>query len=265
MDGIAEEIPAVHEIDINVVGIEPGHWPGFNHGEPIPAVLKTSRPAGEIGTVNVKRVLAPEAGAEAVIRNTPMAHCGLFPAGSLWFLSRLPLLSRLGLLLGRMLLLGWLGRFLCGALLLLLGWLGLLLRSALLLLLRLSRLGRLSGMLLLLGWLRPLLRSMLLLLLLLLRWLGLLLLLLFWLLLFALFLGDARRDGKQEQNYRTENFSDLHVSRPRFQPICLQSEAQLRQTSSAWRVKQKEEPALNILVGLLVNFVAWDCWQLIPQ
>src|SRR5580704_12622444 len=179
MDGVTQEIPAVHEIDVNVVGIEPGHWPWFNHGEPIPAVLKTSRPAGEIGTVNVKRVLAPEAGAEALIRNTPMAACGLFPAGALWFLSGFLLLSRLGLLLGGMLLLlGWLG-LLCGTLLLLLGWLRLLLRSMLCLL----------------------------------RWLGLLLLLLFWLLLlFALFLRNGGRDGKQEQNCCTENFSYLHVS-----------------------------------------------------
>src|ERR1700730_9695290 len=98
MDGITQEIPPVHVVNVNAVGIEPTHRPRLNHVEPKTAVLKTSRPVGEFGTVHVKRVTTAKTGTKAVVRNTPMAGRRLCPAGPLLFLTPLRLLHLLGLL-----------------------------------------------------------------------------------------------------------------------------------------------------------------------
>src|SRR5580704_9963665 len=98
MDGITQEIPPVQVVNVNAVGIEPPHRPRLNHVEPKTAVLKTSRPVGEFGTVHMKRVATAKTGTKAVVRNTAMTARGLSPAGPLLFLTALRLLHRLGLL-----------------------------------------------------------------------------------------------------------------------------------------------------------------------
>jgi hypothetical protein len=83
VDWIAQEIPAVQVIDINVVGIEPSHWPRIDCVEPIAAVLKTARSVGELATVHVKRVAAAKIGTEARFRDAPVASRGLSSIGLL--------------------------------------------------------------------------------------------------------------------------------------------------------------------------------------
>src|SRR5580704_7826134 len=106
MDGITQEIPPVQVVNVNAVGIEPPHRPRLNHVEPKTAVLKTSRPVGEFGTVHVKGVATAKTGTELGFRNNPMARGRLgSPAGPLLLLRRLSLLLlALGLLrlLGRL-------------------------------------------------------------------------------------------------------------------------------------------------------------------
>ena len=184
MEGIAKEISTVQVINVNVVGIEPPHRPRANRGEPITAVLKTSRTAGEVGTVHVKHVLTAKTGTEAGIWNAPMTFRGLGSAGLLLRLSALRLLSRSSLLL-RLSALRLLSR---SGLLLRLSALRLLSRSSLLLRLSALRLSCRLSPLLLLGVLlcRP----------------SLLLALLWLLLLFVLSLRVRRCNdsGKQKQN-----------------------------------------------------------------
>ncbi len=96
MDGVAQEIALVDVVDVDFVSVEPPHRPRVKHVEPKAAVLKTSRPALEVGAVYVKPVLTPETGTEAVVRNAPMSSRGLCPVGLL--LSVLRLLCRLALL-----------------------------------------------------------------------------------------------------------------------------------------------------------------------
>ena len=172
MDWIAQEIPAVQVIDINVVGVEPSYWPRVDCVEPIAAVLKTSRPVGEFAAVHMERVARPKLEWKRASGMLPLASRGLCPIG---LLSALPLLCRpglfllrgalgllsgLGLLRGALRLLCWPG-LLRGALRLL-RWPGLL-RGAL----RLLRWpGLLRGVLLMLcrlGWLLLLLGLLLLL------------------------------------------------------------------------------------------------------
>ena len=185
MDGIAQEISPAQVVNVNAVSIEPPHWPKANHVEPITAVLKTSRPAGEFGTVYVKRVATAKTGLETSFRNVPMAACrGPCPAGLLLAPSLLRLLCRLRLLLALSLsrLLGWLGLLLALSLLRLSCWLGLwLVLTALLLLRRLSLLLVLS-MLLLLCRLS-------------------LLLVLLWLLLLPVFLPEGGNNGSGKQEH----------------------------------------------------------------
>ena len=83
MDGIAQEITPVDVVNVNVVSIEPPHRPRVKHVEPKAAVLKTSRPALEVGTVYVKPVLTAETGTEAVVRNAPVTSRGLCMVGLL--------------------------------------------------------------------------------------------------------------------------------------------------------------------------------------
>ena len=146
MDWIAQKIPAVQVVDINVVGIEPSHRPRIYCFEPITAVLKTARPVGELATVHVKRVAATKIGTEARFRNATAASPGL---SSIGLLSALPLLCRFGLSLlrGVLRLLRGLGlSLLCGVLRLLRG-LGLSLLCGVLRLLRGFGLSLLRGML----------------------------------------------------------------------------------------------------------------------
>jgi hypothetical protein len=133
MNGIAEKIPAVHIVDIDIVGIEPRYRPWVNHGKPVSTILKTPRPTGEVGAVHVKGVAAAKAGPKAVIGNASMAPTGRRSIGRLLMVGPLLLLrglSRLLLMVGPLLLLRGLSR-----LLLLLGPLLLLRRLSLLLLL----------------------------------------------------------------------------------------------------------------------------------
>src|ERR1700683_5628978 len=83
MEGIAQEIAPVQEVNVNGVRVEPAHWPRVNHVEPKTAVLKTSRPVGEFRTVHVKRVAAAKTCAELSFRNAPTASRGLSTAGDL--------------------------------------------------------------------------------------------------------------------------------------------------------------------------------------
>jgi hypothetical protein len=83
MDGIAEEIPPVHVVNVNSIGVEPRHRPRVNHSEPKSAVLKTSRSAGEIRTAHVERVAAAKTGAKAIVGNAPMARLCLYSVGRL--------------------------------------------------------------------------------------------------------------------------------------------------------------------------------------
>src|SRR5271165_1800871 len=202
MDRIAQKIPAIHVINVNVVGVEPCHRPGIDRVKPEAAILKAPRRALEISAVHAEGMRTAETGTKAVVRDTPVAPRGLCPVAGLLLLRRLALLlRRLALLLRR---LGLLLRVL--RLLRLNVWcrLGLLLLSVLLLL---SWLGLRSGFgflllsaLLLLSWLGLLRRFGLLLSALLLYWFGLLL----WLFLFlAFFLGADKRDGKQNQHCST--------------------------------------------------------------
>jgi len=200
MEGIAKEILTVQVVNVNVVSIEPPHRPRVNRGEPKTTVLKTSRPADEIGPVYVKHVLTAKTGTEAVVWNAPMTSRGLRSVGLLLPLSALRLLSRSSLLL----LLSALRLLSRSSLLLLLSALWLLSRTSLLLLLSALRLLSRPS-LLLLSALRLLCRSSLLLLLSVLRLLcrsSLLLVLLWLLLLFVSFLRVGRYDdsGKQKQN-----------------------------------------------------------------
>jgi len=201
MEGIAKEILTVQVVNVNVVSIEPPHRPRVNRGEPKTTVLKTSRPADEIGPVYVKHVLTAKTGTEAVVWNAPMTSRGLRSVGLLLPLSALRLLSRSSLLL----LLRALRLLSRSSLLLLLSALWLLSRTSLLLLLSALRLLSRPSLLLLLSALRLLCRSSLLLLLSVLRLLcrsSLLLVLLWLLLLFVSFLRVGRYDdsGKQKQN-----------------------------------------------------------------
>ena len=72
MEGIAKEIPPIHVVNVNVIGIQPCQRPWVNHGKPETAVLKTPRSAREIGTVHVERVATTKTGAEAVVGNPPV-------------------------------------------------------------------------------------------------------------------------------------------------------------------------------------------------
>src|ERR1700691_799883 len=104
MEGIAEEIPPVHVVNIDAIGVEPSLRPRVNHGEPKTAVLKTSRSAGEIGAAHVKRVATAKTGTEAGVWNPPMAfrrHCPVsrLLRGSSLLLRALRLLRGFSLLL----------------------------------------------------------------------------------------------------------------------------------------------------------------------
>ncbi len=219
MDRIAQEIPTIHVVDVNVVGVEPPQRPRVNRREPVTTVLKTSRPAGEIGAVHVKRVATAEAGAIAIVRNAPMTCSGLRRPRLLlrWLgllLSVLRLRRRFGLLRrGLSLLLSMLLFRRFGLLLsvLRLRRLGLLWRR-LSLLLSVLRLRRRFGLLwrrlsLLLSVLRLLCRFGLL-------WsrlsLLLLLLRLFLRLVWFLRIGGNHGSGKQEQHCGTENLNYFH-------------------------------------------------------
>jgi hypothetical protein len=123
MDGIAKEIPAVHKIDVDVVGVKPFHGPRIDHGKPKAAVLKAPRRAREIGAVYVKRVAAAKTSAEAIVWNAPMTCPRLRSVGLLLRWSRLLLCARLllrglCLLLSARLLLRGLRLLLCARLLL---------------------------------------------------------------------------------------------------------------------------------------------------
>jgi hypothetical protein len=99
VDGITQEISPAQIVHVNVVRIEPTHRPRVNHVEPIAAVLKTSRPIGEFGTVHVKSVATAKIGTECSFGNAPMARGWLGSSiGPLLFLTALLLLRRLGLL-----------------------------------------------------------------------------------------------------------------------------------------------------------------------
>ena len=97
MDWIAQEITSVDVVDVNVVSIEPPDGPRVKHVEPKAAVLKTSRPALEVGTVYVKPVLTAETGTETVVRNAPVTSRGLCVVGLLLLLRRPGLLLVLSL------------------------------------------------------------------------------------------------------------------------------------------------------------------------
>ena len=129
MDGIAEEIPPVHVVNVNGIGVEPTHRPRVNHREPISTILKTSRSAGEIRTAHVKCVAAAKTGAKAVVGNAPMAWLCLCSVGRLRRLGSglLLRLRRSGLLLRVLLRLRRSSLLL--RVLLCLRWFGLLLRA----------------------------------------------------------------------------------------------------------------------------------------
>lgn len=102
MDWVAQEIPTVPVVDVNAVSTEPSHWPRINRGEPITAVLKTSRTARKLGPAHMKRVATAETGSETIVGDAPMRRGllgsgSLCSAGPLLFLSPLRLLCRLRL------------------------------------------------------------------------------------------------------------------------------------------------------------------------
>jgi hypothetical protein len=235
MDGITQEISPVQVVNVNAVSIEPPHWPRVNHGEPKTAVLKASRPAGEFGTVHVKRVATAKTGTETVVRNTRLVGRRLCSAGPLLVLGALRLLYWPSLLLvlgllrwlywpSLLLVLGLLRWLYWPSLLLVLGLLWLLYWPGLLLVLGLLRLLYWPCLLLVLGLLRLLCRPRLLLLsalrllcrvrlLLALCRPSLLLLFLLWLLLLlalALRVDGSNCSQKQEQDCRGPNFNSFH-------------------------------------------------------
>src|ERR1039457_5561796 len=73
MNGIAKKIAPIHVVHIDAIGVKPTHRPRVSRGEPIAAVLKASRSAGEIGAVHVKRVALAKIGAETVVGYLAMA------------------------------------------------------------------------------------------------------------------------------------------------------------------------------------------------
>jgi hypothetical protein len=100
VDGITQKISPVQVVNVNVVRIEPAYRPRVNHVEPIAAVLKTSSPVSEFGTVHVKPVTTAKAGTELSFGNVPMPRGRPgSPASPLLFLTALLLLAWLGLLL----------------------------------------------------------------------------------------------------------------------------------------------------------------------
>ncbi len=101
MEGITQEIAPVQIIDVNVVRVEPAYRPRVNHVEPISAVLKTSRPVGEIAAVHMKPVATAKARTELSFGNASMAPGLGSPASLLLFLAALRLLRRLSLVLTR--------------------------------------------------------------------------------------------------------------------------------------------------------------------
>jgi hypothetical protein len=192
MEGIAKEIPPVHVVNVNVIGVQPCQRPWVNHGKPKTAVLKTPRSAREIGAVHVKRVATTKTGAEAVVGNPPvgcrrLCLSSLLLRRSSWLLRALLLLRWSSRLLRALLLLRGSSRLLCAWLLLC--RLGRLLCAWLLL----CRSRRLLRALLLLRRSRRLLRALLLL-----RRFGLLLLLLWLLLLFAWSLCVSGSNGGKQ-------------------------------------------------------------------
>src|SRR5271166_3584683 len=99
MDRIAQKIPAIHVINVNVVGVEPCHRPRIDRVEPEAAVLKAPRGALEISAVHVEGMSTAETGTKAVVRDTPVAPRGLCPVAGLLLRGLALLLRVLGLLL----------------------------------------------------------------------------------------------------------------------------------------------------------------------